>query len=188
MSTMKMKGTFFMSFMMAVFLLCNANAQLQEANGGTTIFYNYKKAMSAEDFFQARMKQSKVYKISGKKLEIFFEKNDTFFLGRNLLSGNERTTIKADTLYIISKENLMSYFPDYQLEGEEVREVVYKYLRENIPNFSGNMNSRFTYTLDKNILNVDYENITRRYIVKKSAVYHFKIHTGTLKILEFKKD
>lgn len=134
------------------------------------------------------MKQSKRYKVSGKKLEIFFEKNNIFFLGRNLLSGNDRTTIKVDTLYIIPKENLVNCFPDYQLEGEEIREVVYKYLHENIPDFSGNVNSRFIYRLDKNILNVDYENITRRYIVKKSAVYHFKIHTDTLKILEFKKD
>lgn len=144
--------------------------------------------MSAEDFFQKRMRQSKMYKVTGKKLEIFFEKNNMFFLGRNLISGSSGTVIKVDTLYIIPKENLINYFPYYHLEGDDVRAVVYKYLYKNIPGFSGNISSRFTFKLDKNIINVDYVNITHRYIAKKSTSYHFKINTDSLEILEFKKD
>jgi hypothetical protein len=185
---MKSRGKLFISFIVAVFLSFNANAQLQESNGEATISYIHKKEMSPEDFFQKRMRQSKMYKVTGKKLEIFFEKKNTFFLGRNLVSGSNGTMIKVDTLYVIPKENLVNYFPDYQLEGDDVREMIYKYLYKNIPGFNENIGSRFTFKLDKNIINVDYVNITRRYIAKKSAIYHFKINTENLKILEFKKD
>ncbi|WP_449386709.1 hypothetical protein [Chryseobacterium lineare] len=183
-----MKGKLFISFIVAVFLSFNANAQQRESNGKTMISYVQKKEMSAEDFFQKRMRQSKMYKVTGKKLEIFFEKDNTFFLGRNLLAGTDKTSIKVDTLYIISQKILVNYFSDYQLEGEDVRDVVYKYLYKNIPGFSGNISSKFTYKIDKNIIDVDYKNITRKYIAKKSAIYHFKINTENLKILEFKKD
>lgn len=185
---MKSRGKLFISFIVAVFLSFNANAQLQESNGEATISYIHKKEMSPEDFFQKRMRQSKMYKVTGKKLEIFFEKNNTFFLGRNLVSGSNETMIKVDTLYVIPKENLVNYFPDYQLEGDDVREIVYKYLYKNIPGFSGNINSKFVYKIDKNILEVDYNNITRKYVTKKSATYHFKINTDNLEILEFKKN
>ncbi|WP_346986199.1 hypothetical protein [Chryseobacterium sp. POE27] len=164
---MKTRGKLFISFIVAVFLSFNANAQLQESNGEATISYIHKKEMSPEDFFQKRMRQSKMYKVTGKKLEIFFEKDNTFFLGRNLLAGTDKTSIKVDTLYIISQKILVNYFPDYQLEGEDVRDVVYKYLYKNIPGFSGNISSKFAYKIDKNIIDVDYKNITRKYIAKK---------------------
>ncbi|WP_374459886.1 hypothetical protein [Chryseobacterium taeanense] len=184
---MKTKGKLFISFIVVVFLSFNANAQLQESKGEAKISYIHKKEMSVEDFFQKRMKQSKMYKVTGKKLEIFFEKDNTFFLGRNLLSGSDGKMVKVDTLYTIPKESLVTHFPAYHLEGDDVRDVIYKYLYKNIPGFSGTVNSKFTYKLDKNIIDVDYKNISRRYIIKKSTGYHFKISTDDLKILDFKK-
>ncbi|SEM47829.1 hypothetical protein SAMN05421856_103447 [Chryseobacterium taichungense] len=185
---MKTKQKLFIYFILFIFSLCTKiSAQQLEGNGNVTISYIQKKEMSVEDFFQTRMKQSKKYKVVGKKLEIFFEKDNTFFLGRNMLPGNDKKSVKVDTLYTIPKMNLVAAFPDYHLEGDDVRDVVYRYLYKNVPGFSGTVNSTLIYKLDKNIIDIDYENVTRKYIIKKTALYHFKISTDDLKILDFKK-
>lgn len=185
---MKVEQKLFIYFILFIFLLCTRiSAQQLEGNGNITISYNYKKEMSVEDFFRTRMKQSKKYKVVGKKLEIFFEKDNTFFIGRNMLSGNDKKSVKVDTLFTIPKMNLVTAFPDYHLERDDVRDVVYKYLYKNVPGFSGTVNSTLIYKLDKNIIDVDYENVTRKYVIKKTTLYHFKISADDLKILDFKK-
>ena len=131
------------------------------------------------------MRVEKNYKVAGRKFEIFFEKDEYVFCVKRL-SGSRNITL--DTLYTIAKDNLILTFPDYHLDGYQVRNIVYEYLKNNVPGYSiPGSTSKFTYDIDKSVIKVIYEQITRKYIKRRSSKYHFKIDTNNLTVLEFKK-
>lgn len=172
------------SAFLAISCHAGVKAQLTARKGDLTITYYQRKEISADDFFQKKMAVEKYYKVAGRKFEIFFEKDNYLYCGKRL-SGNKE--IKLDTLYIILKDELIQTFPDYHVDGYQVRNVIYEYLKKNIPEYRiSGLGNNFTYTVDKSIITVVYEQITHRYIARKSRKFYIKINAKDLTILEFK--
>ncbi|MBW3522880.1 hypothetical protein [Chryseobacterium sp. NKUCC03_KSP] len=150
-----------------------------------TINYNHRKTISANDFFQAKMAVDRDYKVAGRKFEIFFEKDDNVFCGKRLSGDRD---IKLDTLFSIAKDDLITTFPDYHLDGYQVRNIVYSYLKENIMGYgvlAGK--NKFKYSIDKSLVKIVYEQMTNKYILSKSTKYYFKLDTKNMKIVDFTK-
>lgn len=150
-----------------------------------TINYSHLQNISANSFFQNKMTVEKDYKVAGRKFEIFFEKDNNVFCGKKLSASKE---IKVDTLYTISKDSLMMTFPDYHLEGYQVKNIVYAYLKDNIPGYGIlDGKNKFKYKIDKSLIKIVYEQITHKYIKRKSTKYYFILDSKNLNIVDFKK-
>lgn len=150
-----------------------------------TITYNHQQNISANSFFQNKMMVEKDYKVAGRKFEIFFEKDNYVFCGKRLSGSRD---IKVDTLYTIAKDSLILTFPDYNLEGYQLKNIVYVYLKENITSYSIlEGKNKFKFNIDKSLIRIVYEQITHKYIRRKSTKYYFTIDTKNLKIVDFKK-
>lgn len=161
------------------------NVEIKNNNHHSTISYQHKKEISVEKFFHKKMKVEKDYKVSGRKFEIFYEKDDLIYCGKNLTANKN---IKVDTLYIIPKRLLLPEFSAYHLDGYQVRDAVYQYLRSNVKGFTNHdYKNHFIYKVDKNIITVMLEQVSHKYLLRKSIKYLLKVDTAKLEIQEFKK-
>lgn len=172
------------SFFYFCFSAC-VHAQNRISHNHITINYRHLQNISANSFFQNKMKGEKDYKVAGRKFEIFFEKDNNVFCGKRLSGSKD---IKVDTLFTISKDSLIMTFPDYHLEGYQVKNIVYAYLKDNIPGYgilAGK--NKFKYNIDKYLIKIVYEQITHKYIKRKSEKYYFMLDSKNLNIVDFKK-
>lgn len=143
--------------------------------------YNEKKQISALDFFNIRMNQAKDYKVSGKKLEIF--KDDTDFLFCAKFEKIDGNNFFAESVFVIPKGELLKIFPNYYVEGYQLRAMIYDFLLKNSENYSVNgFKNRFIYELVGNEFNVHYSQYKGKKIVNK----YFFVISENLQITESK--
>ena len=111
------------TFFCILFTFISIKGQKVEKFENLTITFSHKINMPVNDFFQNRMNQNALYKVAGKKFEVLYDKNDIVICGKPL--SNDRINIKVDTLFFVNKRELESFFPNYYLEGETVRNIIW---------------------------------------------------------------
>lgn len=175
------------TFFCILFTFISIKGQKVEKFENLTITFSHKINMPVNDFFQNRMNQNALYKVAGKKFEVLYDKNDIVICGKPL--SNDRINIKVDTLFFVNKRELESFFPNYYLEGETVRNIIFEHLKKIYGNEAtpGNKKNIFKYYLDNNLLIVEYEQTNWRYIVNRTNKYRFIIDPLKIKVLEMEK-